>query len=1177
MIKKLTIVLFVFVITLGASAKHIVGSEITYDYLGANKYNVFTQVFRNCSECKFNGIGGGSNTGSCNEINDLELWAYDSILLQYKFLATLGNTRLSITDKTILCNGEKSKCQTPSTYGYGIEMHLFKADLDLTTYFDLGYRKFKISISIDSRSAAVNSSNTPKNHFNFCHINARPGLQQSSPKSFGIPFNRIETNNPVIASSANQLNNYDSVSYTLDYAHVSESAVNDYLVGFSYDSPVVTLSGNNPDANPPEGLTLNKLSGQISFTPTANGDVGIFVIKCSYFKRINGTIYLIGYNRKDFEYEVVNGGNYNPYFLGGTEVWNACENVEFREDINTRDDKFMGVSDTVIAFQQAGETPVLQIFVDTIVKSPFRFYTFKWLPPVGSARELPYSFTIFAQDSKCPKPGYSSHVYRIKVGVSKKINTTKIQTNCNKYLFKTVNHAGKDFLRWSILDSNKNEMANSSVVDTLVEFTFPSKGKWYVKLISVGEGLACQYVHIDSVNIANFNQPTVDLGRDKIVCYNNLVNINSNATFVNGPASIEWKFNNIKINHNTATLDTFFTSNRNIKVKVTDNLGCFVMDTLEVIVKPKWNNTVRDSGLCINSKDSLYLGHLIDDTLALSSYFFSGNHVNNNRFGANALPVGFYNVYLSVVDTVSCSYQDTIQIEIGIPFTINYTPLPSKCANNPSFKLSMEANPTPAGGMWTCPAKNQLVRNDSFISGLVDSGTFQLKYQVSRKGCSVDTLVSLRILPIPPITLSNNLPDRICQNAADVTITTLENTTEIFVNGVKTNKFAPRLTKDSAIIYITNTHSGNGCINTYKKTIYVDSLVNAVLEPVKDPVCYENLEVVLQVSNNKYVVEWSTNGTGSFTEITPIYYKYEFSSTEKSNLDSIAINLLIKSGNTCPNKNIKYVIHQNAPFISRLTYSNIEPCELGKYRVKVNGVNHLYYDSVIWSFDNNKVESNGFSNNEQHFNQITSGNHKIMAKVYKNGCFGTVDSLITIYARPKTKVTATPKESYSARYPIINFEIINQNSNFTYTWSSIPKYITLEGNNPYKFEMPGDTGVHTFYLTTISDKGCKDSLSYSVFCLPKDWIWVPNAFTPNNDGPKENDVFKAEGRVSSDFKLEIFNVWGEKVFQSDNIDMGWDGFYKGVKCRQGNYLYKVTFIDDIGRPNLLSGTLIMLP
>jgi len=1177
MIKKLAILFFVFSIFYNASSKHIVGSEITYDYLGSNKYNVYTQVFRNCSECKFNGVGGGSSTESCNEINDLELWAYDSITGNFKFLATLSNTRISITDKTILCNGEKSKCQTSNTYSYGIEQHLFKADLDLTTHLDKGYRRFKISITIDSRSAAVNLSNTPKNHFNFCYINTTPGVQQSSPKSFGIPFNRIETNNAVIASSANQLSNYDSVAYTLDTAHISESAVNEYPVGYAFDNPVMTLSGNDPNANPPEGLTINNLSGQIAFTPTSNGDVGVFVIKCSYFKKINGKSYLIGYNRKDFEYEVVNGSNKNPYFLGGNEVWNACENVEFIEDINTRDDKFMGISDTVIAFQQAGETPVLKINVDTLTRSPFRFHTFSWTPPAGSARDLPYSFTIVAQDSKCPKPGYSAHVYRIKVGQSKIINTAKTQTNCNKYRFRTLNSANKDYLRWSMLDSNKNEIANSSVFDTAVEFTFPYKGKWYVKLIAVGDGLFCPFVLIDSVNIANFNQPTIDLGADKKVCYNSLVNINSNVSFTNGPVSIEWKFNDVKITHALTSLDTFFTSNRNIKVKVTDNLGCFVMDTLAVIVKPGWNSAVRDSGLCINSKDSLYLGHLIDDTMALNSFWFTGSYVANNRFGANALPVGFYNVYLSVLDTVNCTYKDTVQIEIGVPFKISYTPLSPKCANQANFSLTIASGPFPAGGIWSCPSKKQLVSNDSFIMGVVDSGTYQLKYQVSRKGCNVDTFIAQKILPIPPITLVSALPDSICQNAAAVTIATFENTTEIFVNGSKTNKFLPSQTKDSALIFITNTHVSNGCVNTYTKTIFIDSVIDVSLNPIKDPVCFETNDVLLQLSNNKYAVTWSTNGNGNFMKVNPVSYNYQFTTSEKSNLDSIAIDLFIKSGNTCPNKNVRYVIYQNAPFVSRLTYGNIDICELGKYRVKVNGINHLYYDSVIWSFDDKKVEHNGFSNNEQNFEQIATGNHKIAAKVYKNGCFGTIDSLITIYPRPKTKVNATPKESYSARYPIINFEIVNQNTNYSYTWSSTPKYVTFEGSNPYKFEMPGDTGIHTFNLTIVSDKGCRDSLSYQVFCLPKDWILIPNAFSPNNDGPKENDLFKAVGRVTSDFKLEIFNVWGEKVFVTEDIDMGWDGFYKGVKCRQGNYLYKVTFVDDIGRPNLLSGTLILLP
>ena len=86
--------------------------------------------------------------------------------------------------------------------------------------------------------------------------------------------------------------------------------------------------------------------------------------------------------------------------------------------------------------------------------------------------------------------------------------------------------------------------------------------------------------------------------------------------------------------------------------------------------------------------------------------------------------------------------------------------------------------------------------------------------------------------------------------------------------------------------------------------------------------------------------------------------------------------------------------------------------------------------------------------------------------------------------------------------------------------------------------MPSDTGRHQFTLFTTSDKGCKDTLTYTVIALPKDWIYIPNAFTPNNDGPTQNELFKPEGRVSSNYVFQIFNFWGEKIFESNDISQG---------------------------------------
>jgi gliding motility-associated-like protein len=65
-------------------------------------------------------------------------------------------------------------------------------------------------------------------------------------------------------------------------------------------------------------------------------------------------------------------------------------------------------------------------------------------------------------------------------------------------------------------------------------------------------------------------------------------------------------------------------------------------------------------------------------------------------------------------------------------------------------------------------------------------------------------------------------------------------------------------------------------------------------------------------------------------------------------------------------------------------------------------------------------------------------------------------------------------------------------------------------------------------------------------------LYVPNSFTPNNNGL--NDVFYAEGTDITTFRMRIFDRWGEMIFESNDINDGWDGIYKGNKVPNDVYV-----------------------
>jgi len=95
-----------------------------------------------------------------------------------------------------------------------------------------------------------------------------------------------------------------------------------------------------------------------------------------------------------------------------------------------------------------------------------------------------------------------------------------------------------------------------------------------------------------------------------------------------------------------------------------------------------------------------------------------------------------------------------------------------------------------------------------------------------------------------------------------------------------------------------------------------------------------------------------------------------------------------------------------------------------------------------------------------------------------------------------------------------------------------------------------------FVVIGKSSQGCLDSAILVVNIDPntKDFF-IPNAFTPNNDG--KNDIFKAYGSSIKEIDLRVFNQWGQMLFETNDPGKGWDGTYNGNPQPVGVYIYLV--------------------
>lgn len=115
------------------------------------------------------------------------------------------------------------------------------------------------------------------------------------------------------------------------------------------------------------------------------------------------------------------------------------------------------------------------------------------------------------------------------------------------------------------------------------------------------------------------------------------------------------------------------------------------------------------------------------------------------------------------------------------------------------------------------------------------------------------------------------------------------------------------------------------------------------------------------------------------------------------------------------------------------------------------------------------------------------------------------------------------------------------------------------------------------YTLTMSDVlGCSTAEGiFRIKIFPETFIDLPTTFTPNGDGVNDIIYLRGWGIKEVEF-FQIYNRWGELVFESNDIDYGWDGYYKGILQNNDTYTYKARvktfrdeFIEGAGHINLM--------
>jgi len=192
----------------------------------------------------------------------------------------------------------------------------------------------------------------------------------------------------------------------------------------------------------------------------------------------------------------------------------------------------------------------------------------------------------------------------------------------------------------------------------------------------------------------------------------------------------------------------------------------------------------------------------------------------------------------------------------------------------------------------------------------------------------------------------------------------------------------------------------------------------------------------------------------------------------------------------------------------------------------------------------------------------------------------------------RTSVTATVLPVLTA--PVVSVQATTP-TGVTFAWNAVSgaRGYEISTNNGTSWQVPSngatstshvivglkpDQGV-TILVRAIGQISCQTSAN-SIGLTGKaanpigNDIYIPNAFTPNNDG--KNDIFLVYGTTIATVKMNVYTQWGQLIFQVNSTTNGWDGTYKGVAQPSGVYVYMIEVESTDGNKVVKKGTVTLI-
>ncbi len=486
--------------------------------------------------------------------------------------------------------------------------------------------------------------------------------------------------------------------------------------------------------------------------------------------------------------------------------------------------------------------------------------------------------------------------------------------------------------------------------------------------------------------------------------------------------------------------------------------------------------------------------------------------------------------------TGSCSSSQTVTVSVT-PITVSVTPNTFICNGSSTTLTASGASAyswSPATGLSSTTGAS-VTANPTTTTTYTVTGT--------NGACSNTASMTLTVNPIPTVTATNNGP--LCEGSTiQLQASSLPGASYSWSgpNGftASTQNGSLPATMSAGGTYTVAT-TLNGCTSSATTTVVVNSTQIPVITQV-GPFC--------ETASNVFLTADIPGGTWSGTGIVSST-SGEFSPNQ-AGAGSHQITYTISGG--CSSPGTTAIVINEMPVV-QIDIPVAAGC--APFNATLVDQSSPASASITWNF----------GDGTQNSNQLNSVNHSFV----NPGCY---DITVTSTSAAGCATTTTfpsavcvyPNAiaSFNVNNPVHglmnpDFQMINSSSNAsTYSWDFGDGGTSTAFNPAHTYAEAA--GSYTIILIANNVNNCPDTTQLTVTIQEELIFYIPNTFTP--DGDEFNNIFIpifTSGYDPYNYTMTIYNRWGETLFESNDVKVGWDGTYGGALCKAGIYTWTIRF------------------